>query len=210
MLTMQPPLVTAQDAARRGAVCRATKTDYYTAGCTCRVNLRRALIREPECGAYNTNYGSDLSDVRRSWIGVPCVCQVSVILDYSDVFRVGRRQASPRTAVRAHSAMDRDTVRWHNLVRKVIRYLALQSLATFSGVLLRWLVRQRALATADGSTAAVSASTPASAGDLLGEAIYHRSRWFVGVAKTAFGFVLTGASRWAMGTYVEVGEYKTV
>ena len=128
---------------------------------------------------------------------------------YSDVFRVGRRQASPRTAVRAHSAMDRDTVRWHNLVRTVLRCLALQRLARFSGVLLRWLVRQRALATADGSTAAVSASTPGSAADLLGKAIYHRSRWFVGVAKTAFGFVLTGA-RWAMGTYVEVGEDKAV
>ena len=73
----------------------------------------------------------------------------------------------------------------------------------------RWLVRQRALATADGSTAAVSASTPASAVDLLGKAIYLRSCGFVGVAKTAFGFVLTGA-RWAMGTYVEVGEGKTV
>ena len=36
----------------------------------------------------------------------------------------------------------------------------------------------------------------------------HRSRWFVAVAKTAFGFVLTGA-RWARGTYVEVGKDKS-
>ena len=105
--------------------------------------------------------------------------------------------------------MDRDTVRWHNLVRKVIRYPALQSRATSSGVLLRWPARQRALATADGSTAAVSASTLASAVDLLGKAMHHRSRWFVGVVKTALSCVLTRA-RWAMGAHVEVGEVQIV
>ena len=68
-----------------------------------------------------------------------------------------------------------------------------------------WVVRQRALATADGSSAAGSASTHASVADLVGKASSHVSRWFVGVAKTVFGFVLARAIC-AMGANVEVRE----
>ena len=61
------------------------------------------------------------------------------------------------------------------------------------------------MATADGSTAAGSASTHASVADLVGKASSHLSRWFVGVAKTVFGFVLARAIC-AMGANVEVRE----